>query len=682
MWTKRITGLLIISMLFLSANSRIRQTYITLDYSGSMSGDKYMISNFTAQLITLLNDRDEVCVIMNGVVKKISGTPDAYKQLRIAQPNVRQQWGDSQYRSQIGDIEAFNRNFRTDPDKNQWLFIIGDGNWNTARYPAVTESFSKITASAGGLKIFYIPYGSSEFYPSDFTTFIRQLRNVRIMNGSTSVRNVFNNSVVLIYYLTSADCQTPQTTIIDRQTAEVTTEIPAKKYLIFYQDNKTEQELPQIISAVSDTVKLNVSLLGKPSTSGLQYKNYQTLLSSALWEVEGKNNKSVSFLTLKFDREIEPGKLKVFMFPDQSFLLKNDSIITVSSRANTSVPGTKSQESTILLNKSEFTNALKIASGHNNLSESGNVNRPTQTGLRPKITPLKPKAIIYQAPPLTPVTFRKSASQKPGTGYLLYVKRNDLINPEKVDISFPVSYNLFFKDIFSWTDEDKLIFLLEPRNGFSQYLMPDTLDLNLIIQTKRNTLSKSATEEEITIKTATAKVNIPVDELLRRLVYGILLIIYLILLSRKARFKKGAMINYLSGNETDHRISVLLRKKGFINWLNRWFNPLVAEKSAIVFEKTGNNITFVARRKRSAIKIHKKDVDSSTMSFRQYAWKDKNYVDLAEGNELIINSTKSDCRKPTVITYDRMKDIRDDVPVFRALLYLVGVVFLLGLFFL
>ncbi len=682
MWTKRITGLLIISMLFLSANSRIRQTYITLDYSGSMSGDKYMISNFTAQLITLLNDRDEVCVIMNGVVKKISGTPDAYKQLRIAQPNVRQQWGDSQYRSQIGDIEAFNRNFRTDPDKNQWLFIIGDGNWNTARYPAVTESFSKITASAGGLKIFYIPYGSSEFYPSDFTTFIRQLRNVRIMNGSTSVRNVFNNSVVLIYYLTSADCQTPQTTIIDRQTAEVTTEIPAKKYLIFYQDNKTEQELPQIISAVSDTVKLNVSLLGKPSTSGLQYKNYQTLLSSALWEVEGKNNKPVSFLTLKFDREIEPGKLKVFMFPDQSFLLKNDSIITVSSRANTSVPGTKSQESTILLNKSEFTNALKIASGHNNLSESGNVNRPTQTGLRSKITPLKPKAIIYQAPPLTPVTFRKSASQKPGTGYLLYVKRNDLINPEKVDISFPVSYNLFFKDIFSWTDGDKLIFLLEPRNGFSQYLMPDTLDLNLIIQTKRNTLSKSATEEEITIKTATAKVNIPVDELLRRLVYGILLIIYLILLSRKARFKKGAMINYLSGNETDHRISVLLRKKGFINWLNRWFNAFVAEKSAIVFEKTGNNITFVARRKRSAIKIHKKDVDSSTMSFRQYAWKDKNYVDLAEGNELIINSTKSDCRKPTVITYDRMKDIRDDVPVFRALLYLVGVVFLLGLFFL
>ena len=682
MWTKRITGLLIFSMLFLSANSRIRQTYITLDYSGSMSGDKYMISNFTAQLITLLNDRDEVCVIMNGVVKKISGTPDAYKQLRIAQPNVRQQWGDSQYRSQIGDIEAFNRNFRTDPDKNQWLFIIGDGNWNTARYPAVTESFSKITASAGGLKIFYIPYGSSEFYPSDFTTFIRQLRNVRIMNGSTSVRNVFNNSVVLIYYLTSADCQTPQTTIIDRQTAEVTTEIPAKKYLIFYQDNKTEQELPQIISAVSDTVKLNVSLLGKPSTSGLQYKNYQTLLSSALWEVEGKNNKPVSFLTLKFNREIEPGKLKVFMFPDQSFLLKNDSIITVSSRANTSVPGTKSQESTILLNKSEFTNALKIASGHNNLSESGNVNRPTQTGLRSKITPLKPKAIIYQAPPLTPVTFRKSASQKPGTGYLLYVERNDLISPEKVDISFPVSYNLFFKDIFSWTDEDKLIFLLEPRNGFSQYLMPDTLDLNLIIQTKRNTLSKSATEEEITIKTATAKVNIPVDELLRRLVYGILLIIYLILLSRKARFKKGAMINYLSGNETDHRISVLLRKKGFINWLNRWFNAFVAEKSAIVFEKTGNNITFVARRKRSAIKIHKKDVDSSTMSFRQYAWKDKNYVDLAEGNELIINSTKSDCRKPTVITYDRMKDIRDDVPVFRALLYLVGVVFLLGLFFL
>lgn len=681
MWTKRITGLLIISMLFLSANSRTRQTYITLDYSGSMSGDKYMISNFTAQLITLLNDRDEVYVIMNGVVKKISGTPDAYKQLQIAQPNVRQQWGDSQYRSQIGDIDAFNRNFRTDPDKNQWLFIIGDGNWNTARYSAVTESFSKITTSAGGLKIFYIPYGSSEFYPSDFSTFVRQLRNVRIMNGSTSVRNVFNNSVVLIYYLTSADCQTPQTTIIDRQTAEVTTEKPAKKFLIFYQDNKTEQELPQIISAVSDTVKLNVSLLGKPSTSGLQYKNYQTLLSSALWEVEGKNNKPVSFLRLKFDREIEPGKLKVFIFPDPSFIHQKDSIITVSSKASVTLPGTKSQESTILLNKSELTNALKIASGHNNVSESVKENKPTRSGLRPKITPLKPKAIIYQAPPLTPVTFRKSASQKPGTGYLLYVERNDLINPETIDISIPVSYNLYFKNIFSWTDEDKLIFLLEPRNGFSQYLMPDTLDLNLIIQTKRNTSKISATKEQITIKTATAKVNIPIEELLRRLVFGILLIIYLILLSRKARFKKGAMINYLSGNETDHRISVSLRKKGFINWLSRWFNPFVAEKSAIVFEKTGNNITFVARRKRSAVKIHKKDIDSSTMNFRQYAWKEKNYVDLAEGNELLINSIKLNSGKQTIITYDRMKDKRDDVPAFRAMIYLAGLVVLLGILF-
>ena len=61
MWTKRITGLFDYQHVILSANSRTRQTYITLDYS-RMSGDKYMISNFTAQLITLLNDRDEVCV--------------------------------------------------------------------------------------------------------------------------------------------------------------------------------------------------------------------------------------------------------------------------------------------------------------------------------------------------------------------------------------------------------------------------------------------------------------------------------------------------------------------------------------------------------------------------------------------------------------------------------------------
>ena len=680
MWVKRITALLIIGVLFLSAYSRTRQTYITLDYSGSMSGDKYMISNFTAQLITLLNADDEVYVIMNGVMKKITGTTDAYKKLRIAQPNVRQQWGDSPYRSQIGDIDAFNRNFKTNPDKNQWLFIIGDGNWNTSRYPVVTENFSKIATDNRGLKIFYIPYGSSEFYPSDFSTYIRQQRNARIMPGSTSTQNVFNNCVVLIYYLTSADCQTPKTTITDERTAEVTTEIPAKKFLIFYQDNKIENELPEIISAVSDTLKLNVNLLGKPSTTGLQYKNFQTMLSSALWEVKGVGyNRSASSLILKFDRKIERNKLKVFIFPDASYTPKTDSVITFRSKTNISVTGAKSPENTILLDKKELTNALKSASEHNIVSKSGKENKPTQSGIRPKIPNLKPKMLVFPAPPLTPVTFRKFADSKPRTGYLLYVQRNSIVDPEKYEITIPMDFNLYFKEIFSWTDEDKLIFLLEPRNGLSRYLMPDTLELDVKIHSKFNTLSASASGEKITIKTATAKENTRVNELLCRLLLGILLIIYLILLSRKARFKKGAVIYYLTGNETDHRISIFLRKKGIRNWLNRWFNPFVPEKSAIVFEKTGKKITFVARRKRSAIKIHKKDFDISIMSFSQYAWKDKNFVDLAEGNELILNSKKSDSRKLTIITYDRMKDVRDDVPFFRALLYLTMILSLMGL---
>ena len=70
-----------------------KKIYITLDTSGSMYGDKYMISNYTAQLISLLCHYDDVYMICNGVPKKISGDVSSFKQIQFDYTLIRARWG-------------------------------------------------------------------------------------------------------------------------------------------------------------------------------------------------------------------------------------------------------------------------------------------------------------------------------------------------------------------------------------------------------------------------------------------------------------------------------------------------------------------------------------------------------------------------------------------------------------
>ena len=102
-----------------------KKIYITLDTSGSMYGDKYMISNYTAQLISVLGRNDDVFLICNGITKKISGNEHSYKQIQFDYSLIRSRWGMSSLGSQIGDIAAFNNEYNFNFNTEQWLFIRG-----------------------------------------------------------------------------------------------------------------------------------------------------------------------------------------------------------------------------------------------------------------------------------------------------------------------------------------------------------------------------------------------------------------------------------------------------------------------------------------------------------------------------------------------------------------------------
>ena len=78
---KRLKSIVLLLMLatILSAQ-QAKQVYITLDVSGSMTGNKYALANYTTQMIvTLCDDDDDIYMIVYGVEECLSKKKFSFK---------------------------------------------------------------------------------------------------------------------------------------------------------------------------------------------------------------------------------------------------------------------------------------------------------------------------------------------------------------------------------------------------------------------------------------------------------------------------------------------------------------------------------------------------------------------------------------------------------------------------
>ena len=179
---KRIYIVFLLFMLAMILPARqAKQVFITLDVSGSMRGDKYALANYTTQMIvTLCGEDDDIYMIVYGVEECLS--KNRYP-LKAIQKPIRQlvfgspKTGDSQF----DDIIGFNKVYKPSEKKQNWLFIIGDGEWSTwlPDYKSDKDKFRK-TIEEGTLNVCYLQTEHTLDANTDFTEFVDSLGIVDI----------------------------------------------------------------------------------------------------------------------------------------------------------------------------------------------------------------------------------------------------------------------------------------------------------------------------------------------------------------------------------------------------------------------------------------------------------------------------------------------------------------------
>lgn len=262
--------------------------------------------------------------------------------------------------------------------------------------------------------------------------------------------------------------------------------------------------------------------------------------------------------------------------------------------------------------------------------------------------------------------------------------------PNLEDYDAKVDYDeLLIEQVKLEKTDQGIVLKPQLRGDWCECFVPDTL--TFMLRLVPNNGDVHATPYEIPIQIGVLHRTIWIGRCLGVLVaviISVLLAIYLILLMKKRRFKKDAMMNPVyydrNGDEVDNHSGTLLREEGLWAWLKRWFWPR-DERHVLSFDSLSMSpLTFVAADSDSIVNILKSNIDTQTMSVDGYDpnndGPESKFVKL--GNNRKICVTKSDGITPEGYVSYSSGDARDG-GLFRLLLsvvFAVDIGFILILF--
>jgi len=265
------------------------------------------------------------------------------------------------------------------------------------------------------------------------------------------------------------------------------------------------------------------------------------------------------------------------------------------------------------------------------------------------------------------------------------------LDPTLFDIEVDNNYIYLFKKVSISVKKDNWIELnLEPRGFWCSCFMPDEVKFNFTSKPKEALTTDGKQYRE---KTYPLIVKINKTEawssrcswLLLSMLISLGLIIYLIFISRKKRFRKGAKIvqeapsvrTIKSLNPTYIKTDFKLRKKGFAAWLNRWINPFTTENRVRTFESAGGrSFHFSASRSPREVFFPKSNFDPSIMSYLNYDEysKDKN-ISLDQNSPLTIKHRRRGVGEISYfLNYAYPKRGWNDIATFK---FVVGILILM-----
>lgn len=705
-----IISILLLMVVFVLPAQQSKRVYITLDVSGSMTGNKYVLANYTTQMIvTLLDEDDEVYMIVYGVPECLSNKKAPLSV--IQKPHTNLIFGNpTSPESQFDDIIGFNKVYKESSKKQNWLFIIGDGEWwcMEPEYKNDRDKFSSIIKK-GTLNICYLQTGESLNYrDSDFTKFLSSFGMADIGRSDTNPKTIMDGCNHFAEKILGFSNEQLKVNKSGSNAISFTAEIPLKGFYLVYQDALTPANLPKIDKATANGKELSVQLKGTPSTEHVRTYPNDINLSGRVYWVSGSTIPANKEIKVAFDKSIDPAKLSVYPVVAEEIAFGSKIIPKNDSQAVQRIDGNTysiCQDETKALVRVEldkeviqnlpkdFQKKTKVVVKANNKEyatkfkdggfecEIDLLNEETQyyaecdySGYFKQITPIT-TIVKGDCEPVKPAEPEVNVHPVVNVGsFTLNQLKNDeivfsivdsltneVLDPSKFDITLDSEYSFMFHRPKVEIVGNEIKVELRPKGEWCECLLPKSLDFKLISTPKESayeTYGKQYTKSVFPFHMDLVKEGTWFSRCLwviLAIIGLLLLLLYLWALQKKRRFKKNAKImpsyyNYY-GNKLEAG-SIYLRKEGFGAWFKRWFLP-GDERSTLNFDKPTTSLRFVAADSQDVVLVPKDGIDPETMSISGYNPKrdqhPKEPVKL--GNQGKINVKKSDGNDDGFLTF-------------------------------
>ena len=657
-----------------------KRVYITLDVSGSMWNNKYVLANYTTQMIvTLCDDDDEVHMIVYGKEKCLSKEK---KPLEVIQKPVADlklngyiNWsGTPSASSQFDDIIGFNQIYTPSKNKQDWLFIIGDGIWGTTVVPDYANdcaTFEK-TVKEGHLNVCYLQTCESLNEHTDFTQFVDPLGVVDIGKSDTDPKTIIkgcDHFAKKILGFSEVELKKKKS---GSQCISLKAELPITEFVLVYQDQIEPSKLPNISNATADGTELNVKLKGTPTTIPVKTNPTEATLSGNVWRVKsGKAIPANTEIKVCFDKAIDLDKISIYpivknvefegtciapvdtklkKLKDNTFSICRDEKtakvrVELSEDSKDNLPESLLKKTTVVVkaNNKEYKADYKDGGFE---CEIELLNKETQyyaecdcPGYFKRVTPIttivkgdcekaKKEMTVTERTPLDlpSMTFQQLKDNSI-RGRLIDESSKQTLDPEKFHISIEVENEFLYEKPTIRFDGDTIVLDLHPKGKWCECLFPDSVKIKVISTPKEGAFDDEGKQYNQTVHPMRFKLEKDRPWLSRCLwvlltIAGLgLLLFYLWGLLKKNRFKRSAWILEqhleLKGSirrMTDWKKSKRLRDKSFIAWLNRWFVPFRDERRTLNWPSNvppeAGPITFVASRSKETVLITRNSITS------------------------------------------------------------------------
>lgn len=661
-----------------------KRIFITLDVSSSMKGNKYVMANYTAQLISVFcDDKDKVIVYYLGKKHELS-KGDGYKQLHISfskLPNITKTYHE------ISDIMNLISDYHSDKNYQDWLFVIGDGDWNWKNaqkdYITTTKKFNKFV-NDNDIRVCYLQTGNKLSEEYAFTKYLDSISNTKIemAKSDTTAASVLGNCV---YYANRILGFSNSNININKEGDECvsfSSEFPLNRFIVLYQSDALKKEEISVESVSYGNKTITPKLKGKPTTKPLVDKG--SCLSGAVWEMTSAQTiPAEETMTICFNQSVDTKHLAVY--PDVDVVIGMRPWGPKMDTLNEAKKGVfeickKAKEAILVVNitdsqgqklKPELMKKMKVGLqvGANGLKPTFNDADTTFTATIPMTDdeisyyleaecpgyfvrfsemqtlrksdncPADPVSLItLPEQTFEKVTFKDLMGGKSFGGVVDDSLFQIVASSGGFDVTEVYDGGLMtMKEAALTQNGTTLTFNQTPQGNWCECAFPDELHYKVTLKSEKGIVVGDKSYEGFIVP-----VKVPVDKrpwLLRCINYlvatiGLLLfLLYLLALMKKKRFKKDARIKYtymeLRGSvrkESEEQSGFRLRKKGFVAWANRWLVPFVTERRAISFNiPPAGTITFVADKSRDRVNLTTGSFDPSTMEMGDYDPEDNAY---------------------------------------------------------